>query len=172
MSGKSVWFKILKQWREQGKGEYGVTLPFLVGALSYSGGLSNASREDIVNLFRDMTEYPVAGYFVEIRWCASVGDPVLSIKEVNDPEQAIPKVYFERPDNNGSSVVFTYDLVATLCPEDTTAQICKENLIEYVLPYVVAGSFSKSFNQATGKKEYGKFSDHDIAFIKQVLAQV
>ena len=50
------WFTIIKQWREKGMGENGVTLPFLVGALTRqytdnSGHPSLAFTEDLMNQF-------------------------------------------------------------------------------------------------------------------------
>lgn len=29
-----LWFELVKQWRESGRGSYGITFPFLVGSLS------------------------------------------------------------------------------------------------------------------------------------------
>ena len=42
------WFQLIKQWREKGMGHYGVSFPFLIGALAKQSG-SSIKQDEIVN---------------------------------------------------------------------------------------------------------------------------
>ena len=51
------WFTLIEQWKARGMGQYGVTLPFLVGALGKPAS----------ELLREVAHTNVAGFVVEVR---------------------------------------------------------------------------------------------------------
>ena len=61
------WFLIIKQWCEKGLGKYGVTLPFLYGAIKMKYGTA-----DLKCIIQEMISAPVEGYIIEVSWCADV----------------------------------------------------------------------------------------------------
>ena len=72
------WFNVIQQWREMGKGKYGITFPFLVGAIAINMG-KEPNEELVSTIFDDMKSNPVDGYYCEVRWCGIINEPVVSI---------------------------------------------------------------------------------------------
>ncbi len=163
------WFVIIKQWRTKKMGEYGVTLPFLVGALAYVNGQEKASLNDVIVLFDEMIENPADGYMVEIRWCGDIQEPVMSMRALNDPFVVAIKGSYSRPKGGGMSVAFTDDLMSMFNLNCKTAAECRDKLTIYAKDYVENGYFSKNLNPETMKREFGCFSERDIQYIKSVI---
>lgn len=166
---KPSWFIIIEQWREKGMGGYGLTLPFLVGALAYEKEQNKASFRDIHAILTEMIENPVDGYMTVIRWCGDINEPVISVKALDDPYKMAIKDSFPRPYEDGMSVAFTEDLMSMFNLNCEAAEECREKLANYAKEYVEKGTFSKVFNPETMQREFGDFSEDDINYIKAVI---
>jgi hypothetical protein len=163
------WFNIIEQWRAKGMGAYGVTLPFLVGALAYEKGQDQATLDDVSGLLTEMIENPIEGYMAVIRWCGDIEEPVISMKALDDPLQVSIRDGYHRPNNDGWSVVFTEDLMSMFNLNCATAQECRVKLANHAKSHVENGLFSKNINPNTKLREFGHFSQRDIEYIKSVI---
>ena len=166
---KPNWFVIIEQWRTKKMGEYGVTLPFLVGALAYVNGQEKASLNDVRILFDEMIENPVEGYMIVIRWCGDIKEPVMSTRALNDSSKVAIKGSYSRPKGDGMSVAFTDDLMSIFNLNCKTAAECRDKLTTYARDYVENGCFSKNLNPETMQRKFGYFSEKDIQYIKSVI---
>lgn len=163
------WFNIIEQWRAKGMGEYGVTLPFLVGAIAYEKRQEKASLNDIHALLTEMIENPVDGYMVVIRWCGNIEEPVISMKALDDPFKVAIKDGYTRPKGDGMSVAFTQDLMSMFNFDCKTAEECRNKLANYAKGYVENGCFSKNLIPETQRREFGRFNERDVDYIKSVI---
>lgn len=163
------WFNIVEQWRAKAMGAYGVTLPFLAGALAYEKGQDNATLDDVTGLLTEMIENPVEGYMAIIRWCGDIEEPVISMKALDDPFKVSIRDGYRRPNGNEWSVAFTEDLMSMFNLNCATAQECRVKLANHAKSHVENGLFSKNINPNTQLKEFGRFSQRDIEYIKSVI---
>lgn len=163
------WFIIIEKWRAKKMGEYGVTLPFLVGALAYENGQEKASLNDVRTLLTEMIENPVDGYMAVIRWCGDIEEPVISMKALDDPFKVAIRNGYPRPIGDGMSVAFTEDLMSMLNFDCKTAEECRNKLANYAKDYVEKGCFSKNLNPETQQREFGRFIERDVDYIKSVI---
>jgi hypothetical protein len=162
------WFIIIEQWKVKGMGSYGVTLPFIVGALAYAKGERAVSVENIREVLSEIIESPVKDYITVVRWCGDIDEPVFSIREPSDPYSLSISDFFLRRDGNGRAVVFTEDLMSMINLDCKTAAECREKLVERAKEHVEKGFFSKSTG-AIGILEFGEFTGRDLTYIKDVL---
>lgn len=163
------WFIIIEQWRKKRMGEYGVTLPFLVGALAYANGRETASLNDVRILLTEMIENPVDGYMAVIRWCGDIEEPVISMEALDDPYKLAIKDGYRRPKDNGMSLAFTQDFMSMFNFDCKTAEECRNKLANYAKDYVEKGCFSKNLNPETQRREFGRFTERDVDYIKSVI---
>lgn len=164
------WFKIIQQWRAKKMGAYGITLPFLVGALAHEKGHATATLEDVTALLSEMIEKPVPGYMAVVRWCGDIEAPVISLRAVDDPFKIAIRDGFSPTDGGELSVGFTEDLMSIFNLNCANAQECREKLENYAKCLVENGLFSKNVNLVTGLREYGSFSQRDIDYIQSTLS--
>ncbi|WP_300357521.1 hypothetical protein [uncultured Pseudoalteromonas sp.] len=156
---KPFWFHIIKQWKEMGKGEYGVTIPFLVGALASHFG-KEPTKEFVDETFENIKSNPVNGYYCEVRWCGNIDEPVISVKEIDE----LADITLEADYKFGGivSLGFTMDLMGMFHLNCETAHDCLLKLITYSLEHVSQGCFSKNSGKFTS------FTDDDLVFINLV----
>lgn len=72
---KPFWFQLIKEWRDQGMGQYGVSFPFLTGAIAKQSG-STIDHQFIDDIFNEIIINPVEGFYCEVRWCGNIDEPV------------------------------------------------------------------------------------------------
>ncbi len=157
------WFKIIEQWREMGKGEYGVTFPFLAGAIARTQG-KNIDHEFVVNMFQNVIDESVSGYYCEVRWCNNIDEPVASVKKSEALKGASIKSHFCTPENESVSLAFTTDLMSMFNLYCTTSEECLAKLIDKTEETIRNGGFSKNSGQFTD------FTESDIEYIEKVSA--
>lgn len=153
-------------------GAYGVTLPFLVGALAYEKGQEKGSLNDVHALLTEMIENPVEGYMAVIRWCGDIEEPVISMKALDDPFKVAIKDSYPRPNGDGISMAFTQDLMSMFNLDCKTAEECRNKLANYAKDYVENGLFSKNLNPETKQREFGSFTEKDFNYIKTVISNL
>ncbi|MCW6625298.1 hypothetical protein [Yersinia ruckeri] len=158
-----LWFELIKQWRDSGRGSYGITFPFLVGALGFITK-EEITKSYIEKVFDRIINKPVAGYYSEVRWCGDIDEPVISINKIEELSNIAIKDSFES--NNCSSLVFTCDLMSMFHLDSNNAQDCLEKLILRTWDTVSQEHYSKNRGQFT------PFTNDDITFINTVKRSV
>ena len=161
---KPFWFNIVEQWKEMGKGEYGVTFPFLIGAIAKASA-QEPSEALVRNAFREIIETPFPGYYCEVRWCGNINEPVASVKKVSEIHKVSIKSKFNSPGNGDASLAFTTDLMSMFTLDCASEQECLEKLIALTNKYASEGNFSKNGGCFT------PFTVADLEFIAAVEKQ-
>lgn len=154
---KPSWFTLMEEWKARGMGEYGVTLPFLVGAL---GKPASELLEEIANS-------AVAGHVVEVRWCGQLDAPTFSASKT---EKA--KMHFESfmsAPNGETSIGFSKDVQSMFGLNCAGAADCLKKLAAHASAAVETRNFSRTRNPKTGACEWGPYTQSEVQFIKAVL---
>lgn len=160
--GNPFWFNLIKQWKEVGMGHYGVSFPFLVGAVSRQSGEA-ITKEYIETLFQKMINDPVKDYYCEVRWCENIDEPVVSIEKSSAINNKAIQARFESTENH-PSFAFTTDLMSMFNLNCSTKEECIEKLISRTLRIAEEGMFSKN------KGIFGDFTLRELEFIENVVA--
>lgn len=161
------WHRLMHEWIRRGKGNTGLTLPFLAGALALARGQQIVRAQELRALIDTMVAYPVPGYFVGVRRCGNIKTLVLSVLTLND--QLIRKCE-ARSSNGQLSFAFSPDATGPFGGLDCNCTVnCIEKLISYCAPHTEAGKFSRVFDPSLSDFVYAPFHDEDIRFIEEVL---
>lgn len=156
------WFAVLEQWKARGMGQYGVTLPFLAGALG-------KSAPQLDSLLQEIAHNPVPGYVTEVRWCGELDAPTFSVSDV-----AKSKMHFEsfiEGPSGKPSLGFSRDLQSSFGLNCNGSEQCLKKLAADAAPHVEGRRFSRNRNPETNKCEYGSFTQGEIQFIKEVVGR-
>jgi hypothetical protein len=153
------WFNIIQQWKEMGKGAYGVTFPFLVGAVAIHVD-KEPDGELVAKVFDDMKNNPVDGYYCEVRWCGNIDEPVVSVNRVENASKVSIKADCRVGDT--ISIGFTTDLTNMFHLDCETSDECLAKLFSYTEKIIRNNTFTKNRGQFTA------FTNGDIDFIKSV----
>lgn len=151
------WFTLLEQWKVRYMGNYGVTLPFLTGALDRS-----ASR-----LLKEIVENAVTGYVTEVRWCAELEAPTFSIVKTENSGMEF-KSFKLGPDGK-PSVGFSEDLQSMFGLNCKDADDCLKKLIDHAASPIGQKRYSRNRNLKTNICEWGSYTDKERQFIKDVI---
>lgn len=155
-----AWFRLIKQWKDSGRGHYGLTFPFLVGALAKLKA-QEPTREFVGSLFLSIMENPIPGYYGEVRWCGDINEPVLSVNPIDRLDSVSIKDDFKVC--KITSLAFTTDLMSMFHLNCENAEECLEKLIERTHEITKDALFSKNNGAFTG------FTEDDLHFIAEVL---
>lgn len=164
------WFVLIDQWKAKGMGQYGVSLPFLVGALGYRSAQIDFSSNDVRTVLNEIVNNPVAGYVTEVRWCGNIDAPVFSVSRVDDARR-MPFASHFSAGTGEVTLGFSQDLQSMFHLNCSGNADCLEKLIQYAAPYVEQGRFSKVRNQTSGELEYGPFTEKDRLFIEEAICR-
>lgn len=156
---RPFWFNVIRQWRQMGKGAYGITFPFLVGAVAIHFG-KEPDGDLVADVFNKMKNDPIDGYYCEVRWCGNIDEPVVSINEVANVSKVSIKA--ECRARGKISIGFTTDLTNAFHLDCVTSDECLNKLRSYTEDVVRHRTFSKNRGQFT------PFTEGDIDFIKSV----
>ena len=159
---QSTWFAVLEQWKARDMGQYGVTLPFLVGALG-------KSASEISRLLHEIAHSPVPGYVTEVRWCAQLDAPTFSVSKIDKS-----KMHFESfiPGPSGEpSLGFSKDLQSSFGLNCKSSDECLKKLANDAATHVKKHQFSRIRNTNTNTCEYTSFTQAEIQFIKEVVGR-
>ena len=161
---KPFWFRLIEQWVLTRRGEYGITFPFLIGAVSIESG-KTPNRELIENVFRSIIENPFTGYYRQVRWCGNIGEPVTSVRKLSEIHKVSIKSLFKAQNRDVATLAFTTDLMSMFNLNCTNESECLDKLTSYTENHVLVGSYSKNQGQFT------PFTEDDFEFITSVKAQ-
>lgn len=161
---KPFWFRLIEQWKQTGRGEYGLTFPFLVGAISnYTGEKPNESL--VESVFKTIIESPFEGCYCEVRWCGNINEPVASVKALQEIHKVSIKSLFKSQQEGLTSLAFTTDLMSMFNLNCKNELDCLNKLIAYTTQHVLEENYSKNGDQFTS------FTGDDLEFITLVKAQ-
>ena len=142
-----------------GKGDYGVTFPFLIGAVAID--IEKKPDEKLITeIFDDMKNKPVNGYYCEVRWCGNINEPVVSVSRIENAPKVSLKAKYQVEE--AISIGFTTDLMNMFHLNCETFDEGLAKLISYTHKLTKDNKFSKN------KGEFTAFTDGDIDFIKSV----
>jgi hypothetical protein len=152
------WFYLIKQWREQNMGQYGVSLPFLVGAIARQFG-GEITENFIKDILQEIIEYPAKGYYCEVRWCGNIDEPVVSIESINVIKNKSIQAQFTNI-NGEPSLAFTTDLMSMFNLNCKNKEDCLDKLIARALEKAKRNLFSKN------NGVFGDFTEKEISSIE------
>lgn len=155
------WFRLIEQWVKKGKGEYGISFPFLVGAIAQKTN-GELTTSFIRKVFQEIIENPISGHYCEVRWCGNINEPVASIKNIEDIKNVSIKDQYIT--NNQVSLAFTTDLMSMFNLNCTTKEECLSKLVELTREIVEKKVFSKNNGSFT------EYTVGDLEFINDVYA--
>lgn len=157
------WFQLIKQWRKQGMGQYGVSFPFLVGAITRQFG-GEINEGFIKSILQEIIENPAQGYYCEVRWCGNIDEPVASIESSDTIKNKSIQAQFTN--NNGDpSLAFTFDLMSMFTLNCENKEDCLAKLITRALEKAEQNIFSKN------NGIFGDFTEKEIRFIEDVYSR-
>lgn len=159
---KPLWFYLIQQWREKGMGEYGISFPFLIGAIAKENNIE-INRKFIEKIFDEIINNPVEDHYCEVRWCGNLDEPVASIEKVGSLKHKSIQADF-RDKNNNVSLAFTTDLMSMFTLNCSTREECVEKLITRALGKAEKGLFSKN------NGVFGDFTESEVRFISDVVS--
>ncbi|MES9999180.1 MAG: hypothetical protein ABW125_07240 [Candidatus Thiodiazotropha lotti] len=158
------WFHLIKEWRDKGMGQYGVSFPFLVGAIARKFG-SDINKEFIESIFKEIIDNPAKGYYCEVRWCGDIDEPVVSVESISTITKKSIKAQFMNKVGE-VSLAFTTDLMSIITLNCETKEECLEKLITRTLKETENNSFSKN------NGVFGVFTADEIRFIDDVFSNL
>jgi len=156
------WFQLIKQWREKGMGQYGVSFPFLIGAIAKQSG-SNINEEFIAGVFQEIINSSIQGYYCEVRWCGNIDEPVASIEPCDTIKNKSIKAQFANK-NGKVSLAFTSDLMSMFTLNCENKEECLAKLITRTLGKTDHNLFSKN------NGVFGDFTTDETRFIEDVCS--
>ena len=156
---KPFWFNVIQQWKEKGKGLYGVTFPFLVGAVAIDMN-KKINEKFITEIFDTMLNKPVKDYYCEVRWCGNIEEPVVSVNRIENAPKVSLKAKYQVEE--AISIGCTTDLMNVFHLNCATFDEALDKLISYTHKITKDNKFSKN------KGEFTAFTDEDIDFIESV----
>ena len=163
------WFILLDQWVKTGKGDFGPTLPFIVGAIAYKNGQTHLTIEHVQRIIDEIAYNPVEGYFTEVRWCPDIDAPVFNTRDINWPYKLASPVEIVRPSGEGKSIVFSKDMQSGFHFNSSDPKTLLDRLVQHAIEPVSQGKFSRCrVKDATGC-EFKEFSNVDLEYIQNTI---
>ena len=159
------WHRLIMAWLA--KGNYGLTIPFIVGARAYLNGMARPSRSNIDEFFREVIESPVPNHIVYARWCGDMESIVMASYPVDFPQRPTYDILaFRTRDGETDSMIIEKSLAKKLGVNPNVQEVL-EALVLSATSAVAAGNYSKFWT--IHGKETGPFRKADIKFIKMAL---
>lgn len=164
-SQKPDWFLLINAWL--GRGRYGLTLPFLVGAIAYHRHKPHPASNEITALVNEIINNPVRGYIVHIRWCAEYGSAVFAVYEEDSPQRVRDRVVEIKPTGIQIPSVAIERNLATVWKVPAEKDALLGKLVDTATEPVISGNFSRNWTQ--DGVQYQPLQPDDIRFINETL---
>jgi len=143
-------------------GEYGISFPFLIGAITKENNIE-INRQFIEKIFNEIINCPVKDHYCEVRWCGNIDEPVASIEKISSLKNKSIQEDF-KDQNNNVSLAFTTNLMSIFTLDCSTKEECIEKLITRTLDNAQKGLFSKN------NGVFGDFTANEVEFINGVVS--
>jgi hypothetical protein len=166
---KADWFILIEQWVKTGRGDLGLTLPYIVGAIAFKKKQTNLSVEFVKNILDEIAYNPVEGYFTEVRWCSNINAPVFNTRENSWPYKLASPVEIARPSGEGKSIVFSKDMQSGLHFNTSEPKTLLKCLVQHAAEPVFQGKFARCRSENGTRFEFREFSKADIEFIQRSI---
>ena len=166
---KPDWFVLLEQWVKTGRGNFGPTLPFIVGAIAFKNGQTSLSVEFVKNVLDEIVYNPVDGYFTEVRWCPDIDVPVFNTRENNWPYKLASPVEIARPSGEGKSIVFSKDMQSGFHFNTSDPKTLLEGLVQHAIEPLSQGKFSRCRSKNGTGFKFREFSKVGIEYIQKAI---
>ena len=163
------WFLLLESWVKEGRGEFGPTLPFIVGETAYKKGQTNLNIEHVQNIIDEIAYHPVEGYFTEVRWCPDIDAPVFNTRKIGWPYKLASQVEIVPPASKNKSIVFSQDIQSGFHFGTSDTKILLNCLVQHAAEPVSKGMFSRCHAKDGLQCEFGKFSEYDLKYIRKTI---
>lgn len=160
------WHTLIAAWIA--KGQYGLTIPFLVGARALTLGAATANKADIEALLHELIEHPVPNFIVYARWCDDIDSVVLASYAMDFPYRPRHNLIEFRSSLNGTLSLAAEKSLATRLGAKASPTELLNALVSHALPRVEKGHFSRYWTLEG--RENGPFQESDLAFIRASLA--
>ena len=166
---KPDWFILIEQWKPKGMGEYGPTLPFLVGAIAYKSGYTDLNVQQVRDVLNEIAQHPMEGYVTEVRWCHDIDAPVFNTRPIDFPYKMPSSVAIPRPSGKGESIVFSQNLQSSFHFDSTNPSTLIDRLIEQAMGPISEGLYSRQRKAGGIEYEYGEFQAIDLGYIHKTI---
>ena len=166
---KPDWFILIDQWKPKGMGEYGPTLPFLVGAIAYKSGQTDLSVQHVREFLNEIAQHPMEGYVTEVRWCHDIDAPAFNTRTIDFPYKMPSSVAILRPSGEGESLVFSRDLQSPFQLNSTNPSTLLDRLTEQAMEPISKGRYSRKRKDDGIEYEYGDFQAIDLDYIHNTI---
>jgi hypothetical protein len=163
-----LWFWLIRRWVETGKGDTGLTLPFLIGALWIEGRKAGfPGRRQLTDLLYAFQRHTPSTHVIRIGQCGNLGEPVAkAIPE--DPSRRDPKEPMLSDEQRidlprGASRLYVRDY-----EHRRDMNSAAESLAKLVEAAFSDGrySFQRGNGGRSGRGDYVPFTDEDQRFIE------
>ena len=168
---KPDWFLLIEQWRAKGMGVFGVTLPFIVGALARKAGERKLDSGHVRKVLDEMIGHPVEGYVIEVKLCVDIDAPVFSAaSKARGVSYRMPfEWFFPHPSGVGESLVLDQNLQSLFGSDCKDANECYSRLLAHATRHVASGNYSRNWDELEGRYVYGSFSDKHLEYIRTTI---
>lgn len=161
------WFVLIEQWIPEKMGVFGITLPFLVGALAYKNDINKPDIVEVKKVLSEICNKPIDGYVIEVADCDDINAPVLRARRCDSPFRIDRKIAITHPSGEGQSLVFGSGLSTHW--QSTDAKILVDRLAEDAAQHTEKGQYSRRRNPVDFSFEYGDFSPTEFEYIKRTI---
>jgi hypothetical protein len=161
------WHRLIAAWL--GRGGYGLTIPFVVGAGLWHAGRKQGAEADIDALLVEIVNRPVPGFALYARWCDDMQAVVLATYKMDFQYRPTYNLIEFFPQDGGALSMASEASLATRLGVKSSPNSLREVLIQQALPHVEQGNFSR-FWTIDGRQN-GPFQPDDLEFIKEALRE-
>jgi hypothetical protein len=150
------WLSLCEHWVAEGRGNTGVTVPFLVGATQHFDGAETTAALDqaaLAELLYELQKNCPADRCVRIEMCGTSYKPVVKLSDSSEVQNQKELVKARK----GNSQLY----VAQTYPHDGTMNSAVDALWKVIGPAVVSGAYSYRDGR------YNPFTTDEMAFIKR-----
>ena len=160
------WFVLIERWIPEKMGEFGITLPFLVGALAHKSGVTKPKIQEVEKLLGEICNKPVDGYVIEISHCDNIDAPVLRATRCDSQVRMGTLIAIPHPSGKGQSLVFGTNLSTYWQSADATILVGR--LAMDAAQHTEKGRYSRRRNTVNSNFEYGDFSPKEMEYIQRL----
>ena len=163
------WFILLDQWMKKGRGEFGPTLPYIIGAIAYRNGQTQLNIEHVQKMIDEIAYNPVEGYYTEVRCCPDIDAPVFNTRKINWPYKLASEVEFVPPSSENKSIVFSQNIQSSFHFDTSNPDTLLDRLVQHATEPVSKGMFSRCRAKDGMGCEFKEFSENDLEYIRNTI---
>lgn len=162
-----LWYPVIERWVSCKMGRHGVTLPFIAGSIARYTRQSNPDASLVEAILTDIENHPVRGQAILASWCPDILAPVLSTLSCDRARTLtrVPRIY----DCTHSQISLVYGANLISQWSNTDAAHLRTRLVADALIPVQHKRFSRRYDPALRKFEYGAYSCDELRYIDNLI---